>query len=42
MHTEGERTSGGLALNLLGDLERLNLGSAAGTEPMVLEERMFG
>lgn len=33
---------GGFALNLLCDMERLSLGSAAGTEPIVLEERLFG
>lgn len=33
---------GGFALNLLGDMERLSLGSAAGTESIVLEERLFG
>lgn len=39
---EGERTSGGFVLNLLGDMERLSLGSAAGTEPLVLEEKLLG
>lgn len=45
VHMEGERTSGWLcfksAVLLLGDTEGLNLGSAAGTKP-VLEDRLFG
>lgn len=45
-HKEEERTSGWLCFNsavlLLGDTEGLNSGSAAGTEPIILGERLFG